>query len=139
MRIKKLEFLHFLEIRESYFVSYKPFLIKNTCNKHAVLASKVYFVDCWRDELAADLDRSVSLTKRLGLRIPGLHNLVPRVFLCHTLIAKPNEHPGTLRSNAPRIWVHYQPSRISLFARQRESTENGRCSRANSAEDKSRN
>ena len=24
-------------------------------------------------------------------------NLVPRVFLRHTLITKPNEHPGTLR------------------------------------------
>ena len=33
-------------------------------------------------------------------------NLVPRVFLRHNLITKPNEHPGTLRSNAPRIWVH---------------------------------
>ena len=32
--------------------------------------------------------------------------LVPRVFLRHTLITKPNEHPSTLRSNAPRIWVH---------------------------------
>ena len=27
----------------------------------------------------------------------SLLNLVPRVFLRHTLITKPNEHPGTLR------------------------------------------
>ena len=33
-------------------------------------------------------------------------NLVPRVFLRHTPMTKPNEHPGTLRSNVPRIWVH---------------------------------
>ena len=35
-------------------------------------------------------------------------NLIPRVFLRHMLITKPNEHLGTLgtlRSNAPRIWV----------------------------------
>ena len=36
------------------------------------------------------------------------YNLVPRAFLRHTLITKPNEHPGTLRSNAPRIWVHLE-------------------------------
>ena len=34
-------------------------------------------------------------------------NLVSRAFLRHTLMTKkPNEHPGTLRSNAPRKWMH---------------------------------
>ena len=33
-----------------------------------------------------------------------LANLVSRVFLRHTLITKPNEHPGTLRSDLPRKW-----------------------------------
>ena len=37
------------------------------------------------------------------------HSLVPRVFLRHTLITKPNEHPGTLRSNLPRKWADLQP------------------------------
>ena len=63
-------------------------------------------------------------------------NLVPRVFLRHTLIMKPNEHPGTLRSNAPRTWVHLEAIMDFTVPRQRESTENGRCSSANSAEDK---
>ena len=31
-----------------------------------------------------------------------IYNLVPRVFLRHTLITKPNEHPGTLRSDLPK-------------------------------------
>ena len=35
-------------------------------------------------------------------------NLVPRVFLRHTLITNPNEHPGTLRSNLPRKWVNME-------------------------------
>ena len=65
-----------------------------------------------------------------------ISNLVPRVFLRHTLITKPNEHPGTLRSNAPRIWVHLEAIMDFTVPRQRESTENGRCYSANSAEDK---
>ena len=39
-----------------------------------------------------------------------LANLVPRVFLRHTVIPKRNEHPGTFRSHAPRsrcISSHY--------------------------------
>ena len=31
------------------------------------------------------------------INIKNILNLVPRVFLRHTLITKPNEHPGTLR------------------------------------------
>ena len=66
-------------------------------------------------------------------------NLVPRVFLRHTLITKPNEHPGTLRPNLPRKWEDLQPLWISQFARQRQSKENDCCSSANSGEDKLRN
>ena len=40
--------------------------------------------------------------------IDYLHlNPFPRVLLRHTLISKPNEHPGIIQSNAPRNWVHY--------------------------------
>ena len=42
-----------------------------------------------------------------------LFNLISRVFLRHILFMKPNEHPGTLRSNVPRKWVHQQPLLIS--------------------------
>ena len=35
-------------------------------------------------------------------------NLVPRVFLRHTLITKPNEHPGTLRSHLPKKWANVE-------------------------------
>ena len=37
-----------------------------------------------------------------------IHNLVPRVFLRHTLITKPNEHPGTLRSHLPKKWANVE-------------------------------
>ena len=48
----------------------------------------------WKTEAVKDL------TKFGGLQpfIKAFQsNLVPRVFLRHTLITKPNEHPGTLR------------------------------------------
>ena len=37
-----------------------------------------------------------------------LDNLVPRLFLRHALIMKPNEHPGTLQSNLPKKWVNLE-------------------------------
>ena len=37
-------------------------------------------------------------------------NIVARVFLRHMLIMTPIKHSCTLRSNAPRIRVHWQPS-----------------------------
>ena len=71
--------------------------------------------------------------------IGGANILVPRAFLRHTLITKPNEHRGTLRCNAPRIWVHLEAIMDFTVPRQRKSTESGRCSGANSAEDEWRN
>ena len=41
--------------------------------------------------------------------LPGNSNVAPRVFLRHTLITKPNEHPGTLPSNLLRKWSDLQP------------------------------
>ena len=52
-----------------------------------------------------------------------------------TLIMKPNEYFCTLQSNLPRKWADLQPLWISQFARQRQSTETGRYSSANVAED----
>ena len=65
-------------------------------------------------------------------------NLVPRGFLRHTLITKPNEYPGTFRSNLPRKWEDMQPLLDLQFARQRQATKNARCPDAISAIDKSR-
>ena len=48
----------------------------------------------------------IFLREKKGLIHDMFSNLVPRVFLCHTLINKLNEHPATLRSNAPRKLVH---------------------------------
>ena len=42
-------------------------------------------------------------------------NLVPRVFLRHTLITKPNEHPGTLRSHLPKKWANVEVEAIMDF------------------------
>ena len=87
-------------------------------------------------KVVSDTESNVALDHTSGMvSLSLLFNLVPRVFLRHTLITKLNEHSGTLRSNTPRNWVHQQTLWISRLAWQCQSTENGRCSGANSAED----
>ena len=56
-------------------------------------------------------------------------NLVPRVFLRHTLITKPNEHPGTL----------WKPLWISWFLGNTNQRKMAVALALNSAEDKLRN
>ena len=57
-------------------------------------------------------------------------NLVPRLFLRHTLITTPNEHPVHFDQICPENGQIWKPLWISPLARQRQATEYGRGSMA---------
>ena len=117
-----------LKCRPKFFLAIELLTMGSKFSKHIVLESVTEGKDY----------HLISLQSTAKKSITGKVNLVPRVFLHHTLITKPNEHPGTLGSNLPRKWAIWMQLWISRLARQCQATENARCSSAISARDKSR-
>ena len=67
-----------------------------------------YMKSVLRVNVSTNRDMTCQVYCQIKLKQGGWTLTTSAEFLCFylTLITKPKEHPGTLRSNAPRIWVH---------------------------------